>query len=52
MLVKVRGGFKIRSKKTGKLYPKKYKSKKAAQERENQMERWKNSDKWAYKYKE
>lgn len=37
MVVKVKGGYKIRSHKTGKMYPKKYKSRKAAQRRIRQM---------------
>ncbi|OGM10505.1 hypothetical protein A2Z67_02790 [Candidatus Woesebacteria bacterium RBG_13_36_22] len=41
---KVEGGYKIRSHKTGKLYPKIYGSKEAAQERINQMESFKKSD--------
>jgi ribosomal protein L14E/L6E/L27E len=41
------GKYKIRSHKTGKLYPKVYGSKESAQERISQMEHFKKSD---YKY--
>lgn len=41
MIVSVNGGYKIKSHKTGKLYPKVYLSKEAAQRRINQMEQFK-----------
>lgn len=44
MIVKVRGGYKIRSKKTGKLYPKIYKSKKAAQKQVQRHEMFKHME--------
>jgi len=44
MLVKVPGGYKIRSHKTGKLYPKVYSSKEAGQNRIDQMERFSKSE--------
>jgi len=45
MIVKVSGGFKIRSHKTGKLYPKVYASREATQARINQMEQFKHMNK-------
>lgn len=45
MIVKVSGGFKIKSHKTGKLYPKVYTSREATQKRINQMERFKHINK-------
>jgi predicted DNA-binding protein len=45
MIVKVSGGFKIRSHKTGKLYPKVYTSREAIQARINQMEQFKHMNK-------
>lgn len=45
MLEKVEGGWKIRSHVSGKLYPKVYTSKEAAQARINQMERFKHTKK-------
>ena len=42
VLVKAKGGWKIRSHKTGKLYPKVYKSKATAQKRVKQMEAFKS----------
>lgn len=45
MIVKVSGGFKIRSHKTGKLYPKVYTSREATQARINQMEQFKHMNK-------
>lgn len=51
MIVPVKDGYKIRSHKTGKLYPKIYPSREAAQRRIDQMERFKHinkSDPYAY----
>jgi len=42
-VVRAKGGYKIRSHKTGKLYPKLYKSKKAAKKRIGQMQKWKHA---------
>ena len=45
MIVEVSGGFKIRSHKTGKLYPKVYTSREATQRRIDQMEQFKHINK-------
>jgi len=45
VIVKVKGGFGIKSHKTGKVWPKVYSSKTAAQERLNQMEKFKHMNK-------
>lgn len=42
MIVATKGGYKIRSEKTGKVWPKLYKTKEAAQERIDQMKRFKH----------
>lgn len=42
MVIKVPGGYKIRSHTSGKLYPKVYKSKKAAQKRVAMMQMFKS----------
>ena len=45
MIVKVKGGYQIRSHKTGKLYPKVYSSSGDAQNRIDQMEKFKHFNK-------
>jgi len=45
MLVKVSGGWKIRSHKTGKIYPKVYKTKDEAERRTKQLEWFGNGKK-------
>lgn len=45
MVVKTKGGYQVRSKKTGKLYPKKYKSKKEAEKQVARHQMFKAMDK-------
>ena len=48
MIVPVKGGFKIKSEKTGKLWPKVYPSRKIAQKRIDQMKKFKHMKKSFY----
>jgi len=48
MIVPTSGGFKIRSHKTGKVYPKIYGSREAAQKRIDQMKQFKHMNKSIY----